>query len=195
MMQTAAPERSSLSENQRPLASFQLPDWKYAFVVPVTVVERFFAPLITLTLRLATGATDVIEGTSWPSASASCRRNGLALPDAPPGPRRWPGITLSMLLPMVAMSAVTCAVAPLPSVTMMMTDATPMMIPSAVNDDRRTFLRISRSARMMALISISGLPWTVLRSLRQFVRRSRRGHHETGSCARRRQPYRARASP
>src|SRR4030095_10602754 len=48
MMHTPAPERSSLSENQRPLASFQPPDWKYALVVPVTLVDRFFAPLITL---------------------------------------------------------------------------------------------------------------------------------------------------
>src|SRR4029450_6042828 len=47
-MHTAAPGGSSLSETQRPLASFHPPDWKYALVVPVTLVERFFAPLITL---------------------------------------------------------------------------------------------------------------------------------------------------
>ena len=48
MMQTAAPDRSSLSENQRPSASFQLPDSKYSLVVPVIVVDRFLAPLMTL---------------------------------------------------------------------------------------------------------------------------------------------------
>ena len=106
---------------------------KYSFVVPVIVVDRFLAPLITLRPTLETGATEVMDGTSRAKASTSCLRNGFALPEAPPGPTRCPGMTLSMLLPMLAMSAVTWAVAPLPRVTMMITDATPMMIPRAVN--------------------------------------------------------------
>ena len=108
-------------------------------------------PLMTLSPWLDTGATAVTAGTSRARRSTSCWWNGFALPDAPPGPVRWPGITVSRLLPRFAMSDVTTAVAPLPSVTMMITEATPMMIPRAVSDDRRTFRRISRNARMMAL--------------------------------------------
>jgi len=40
-------------------------------VVPVTFVERFLAPLITLRFMVATGAIDVTESTSRLSASIS----------------------------------------------------------------------------------------------------------------------------
>ena len=50
----------------------------------MTLVERFFAPLMTLRFNVATGAIDVTESTSRVSASISWRLNGLDALDAPP---------------------------------------------------------------------------------------------------------------
>ena len=149
MTQTAAPERSSLSENMRRCASVQLPR------LEVRIRRSGHASIgsrtaDTLSPTVETGAIAVTESPPPEHVRHPARRNGLELPDAPPGPTRWPGITVSRFAPMLAMSAVTWAVAPLPSVTMMITDATPMMIPSVVSDERRTFRRIPRRARTMA---------------------------------------------
>jgi len=52
------------------------------------------------------------------------------------------------LVPSLEISAVTCAVVPLPIVTMAMTAATPMTTPSTVRNDRRRLRLIARSASL-----------------------------------------------
>jgi len=59
---------------------------------------------------------------------------------------------------MLAICVVTCSVAPLPRVTIVITEATPMTIPSTVRKDRRTFRRISLRARRSVFQNISGPP-------------------------------------
>jgi hypothetical protein len=78
-------------------------------------------------------------------ASASASLNGAA-PELWPGPMRLPGASMSRLLPRLAFSSVTFRVAPLPSVTRMMTAATPRMMPSIVRMERMTLRRSSRKA-------------------------------------------------
>jgi hypothetical protein len=53
------------------------------------------------------------------------------------------------------MSLVTLAVAPRPSVTIAMTDATPMITPSVVRKDRIAFLRSAGMAMRNVVVIIS----------------------------------------
>ena len=93
----------------------------------------------------AVGATKLTPGTSSRSASTSAAANSLASSRMPPPLPRcsWPRMTISMLAPRLEMSDVTRAVAPLPSVTMTMTAATPITMPSTVSEDRMRLRRIA----------------------------------------------------
>ena len=73
------------------------------------------------------------------SLSSSGARRELAVA---PGPAGRPARTTSRLLPSLAMSALTFSVVPLPIVTMAMTAATPMTMPSRVRNERSTLRRI-----------------------------------------------------
>src|SRR3546814_18602478 len=57
------------------------------------------------------------------STSSGLNEGGLSPP--PPGPMRWPGRTISRLDPRLEICSFTAAVAPLPSVPMVATAATP----------------------------------------------------------------------
>ena len=72
----------------------------------------------------------------------------------PPPPKPWPRNTCSRFVPSFWMSACTCAVAPSPIVTIVITAATPMTMPRIVSDERSTLRRISRSASRMAFQNI-----------------------------------------
>src|SRR3990167_3431423 len=61
-----------------------------------------------------------------------------------------------MLLPRLEMSALILAVAPPPTVTMMITAATPITIPSTVRKERSALRRISRRARSSTSCHIAG---------------------------------------
>jgi len=88
-------------------------------------------------------------------ASASAIFNFSASERLPPGPRGpCPGLICNRLLPRLEISAVTWAVAPFPSVTMLMTAATPMTIPRVVSADLMTLRRISRRAKKTVSQSI-----------------------------------------
>ena len=66
---------------------------------------------------------------------------------AAPGPAGRPERTTSRLLPSLEMSALTFSVVPEPMVSMAMTAATPMTMPSNVRNERSTLRRIERSER------------------------------------------------
>ena len=156
-MHTALPERSSLSVNSRPAATRQFRTRKYSLVTPSTVVDQFWSPYMAVRRVDAVGATAASEGMSLERASASTALNGGAVEDCP-GPSRCPGLIRSRLLPRLAIWSVTCTAAPPPMVTMMITAATPMTMPSMVRDDRSTFRRISRMASNRAFHSIRRIP-------------------------------------
>ena len=102
-----------------------------------TSVWRAFARLMRCFL-VATGAMRAITGkTSRLIASASSTARRRRAIDAPPPPPRWPGRTVSRLLPVLKRCLPSSAVAPLPIVTMVITAATPMTMPTAVRDRAR----------------------------------------------------------
>ena len=114
--------------------------------VPVTTV----GPVVRLVRPpsppvLAIGATT--------AAAATCAADRVDVGDlegrravARRGRSRWPGITISRLLPRLEIWSETERVAPLPSVTIVMTAATPMTMPSMVRNERSRLRRIARSA-------------------------------------------------
>ena len=85
-------------------------------------------------LWLETGATAFAPARSAFRAATSRRVKGLASELARPGPN-CPGATNRRLLPSREISSLTWAVVPLPIVTMAITAATPMTIPSIVRVD------------------------------------------------------------
>jgi hypothetical protein len=76
-----------------------------------------------------TGATALRGAISLRIASTSCKVK-LGAAAVWPGPRCCPGESISTLVPMLAIWAVTRAVLPLPTVTKVITAPTPMMIPN-----------------------------------------------------------------
>ncbi len=124
-------------------------------------VCQFSFPRMAVAELLHTGATVRSAEISRSSASASASLNGAAR-DAPPGPRCLPGWIISRLLPMLEICSVTCLVAPPPSVTRMITAATPIMMPSIVRNERITLRRNSRNASNRAFSSIGCLPMIVI---------------------------------
>ena len=69
---------------------------------------------------------------------------------------RWPGRTFSRLVPRLEIWICTARVAPLPSVTMVITALTPITMPRMVRKERSRLRRIERSASNRVLSSISG---------------------------------------
>src|SRR5690606_36640877 len=97
---TALPERSSASVKVRPAASSQLPASKYSLVLPATAVDQLLAWYTAVADLVTTGATSLAPVIWLRTASTSALLNGA--PATEPGPKRWPGSTISRLLPMVA---------------------------------------------------------------------------------------------
>ena len=81
-------------------------------------------------------------------------RRRAAPPPPPPGPWRWPGRTISRLLPRLEICICTACVAPLPSVTIVITALTPITMPRIVRNERSRLRRIERSARNSVFSSI-----------------------------------------
>jgi hypothetical protein len=114
-------------------------------------VLQFFAPATTIALSDAVGAT-AFTLPIWvriASTSAILNAGGLALPSL--APKRCPGITISRLLPKAEIWSETDFVAPLPSVTMVMTADTPITMPRMVKNDRITLRLISFNATSSVL--------------------------------------------
>ncbi len=194
---TAAPAFSSFSSKPRPEASTQLLVWKYALVVPVMLVAQLRPLAITVTPARCSGATALMPPICVRMASASDSLNAAA-PAAPmPGPRRCPGRTISRLLPRLEIWSLTACVAPLPSVTIVITAPTPMTIPRIVRNERIRLRRISRSASRIVLNSIRPSPPRRPRTRPACApgcaRRARCGRRRRARCARRTRPSRDRA--
>ena len=118
--------------------------------VPTTAVVQFWFPKMALSDWVVTGATAAISEISVSMASASASLKSEA-PEAWPGPIRLPAVTMSMLLPRLAICCLTWRVAPPPMVTMVITAPTPITMPRMVRKERRTLRLISRRARRMVL--------------------------------------------
>ena len=172
-MQVAAPARCSSSSKVRPLASFQLPVSNQLLLLPVTLVAQLRPLPITVTPARPSGATAATPPICASTASASAALNDGAPPLPPPGPWRWPGRTISSLLPRLAICVCTAWVAPLPSVTIVITADTPITMPRIVRKERSRFRRIDRSASSKVLRSIRSQPRPPAgsRSRGQFGRR------------------------
>jgi hypothetical protein len=67
---------------------------------------------------------------------------------------RWPGLTSSRLVPRLEICVLMACVAPLPSVTMVITALTPMTMPRMVRNERSRLRRTERRASMKTLYSI-----------------------------------------
>ncbi len=157
MMQTAPPAGCSSSVNLRPDASFQLPVSNQVLLLPVTLVAQLRPLPITVTPARPSGATAATPPICAMIASASASLNDGAPPPppGPPGPWRCPGRTISRLVPRLEICICTACVAPLPSVTIVITALTPITMPRIVRNERNRLRRIERSARKSVLSSIS----------------------------------------
>ena len=190
-MQTALPDCSSASFQIRPAVSAHCWAMKNCAVVPFTVVCQLAALCTASTEDCACGATARTPATcSWIASTSDISKSGACAPP-PPRPKPWPGRICRMFAPRLEICSATAAVAPLPSVTMVTTAATPITMPSTVRKERSMCRRISRTARMMVVKNISRAPPLVVRSARCF-RSGRRGN---GRWSGHRPPCRARASP
>ena len=164
-MQTAPPTVSSSAVNSRPLSSAQLPASRNSLVLPRMVELQLLLPTTSVAPLLLIGARALIPAISLRTASVSARVKAGALMRSRPGPKPCPRLIISRLLPRLAICSVTCAVAPLPSVTMVITAATPIMMPSVVKKERRILRRISCSASLKAFPSISPNITTLLQQV------------------------------
>ena len=100
-----------------------------------------------MTVPCAIGATARTPRNCSRNSAMSRMLNGLAVLLDRPGPN-CPGRTNSTLVPSLAISAATFAVVPLPMVTMAITAATPMTMPSRVRNDRKALRRIACTASL-----------------------------------------------
>ena len=153
MMQTAAPESCSSGSNSRPLASCQLPVSNQALLLPVTLVAQLRPLATTVALVRPCGATAATPPICDAMASASASVN-CGTPPPPPPPMRWPGLTISRLVPRLVIFSSMACVAPLPSVTIVMTALTPMTMPRIVRNERSMLRRTERRASMKTLNSM-----------------------------------------
>jgi hypothetical protein len=115
-------------------------------VLPTTWVDQLRAPATATAPVLVCGATWRSPGSCAAMASASAWRKGGEPAESRLGPMRWPGRTISRLVPRLLIWSDTARVAPLPTVTIVITAATPMTMPSVVSTERSRLRRISRSA-------------------------------------------------
>ncbi len=203
--QTAAPARNSASVKTRPVRTVQLPVSSQALVLPITLVVQLRPPTTAVAAARASGATARMPPICCAITSASVSLKAGA-PVPPPGPMRWPGRTCSRLVPRPEIWFWMASVAPLPSVTMVITALTPITMPRMVRNERIRLRRMERNASSRVLSSISGLPhpnrpppagpmlhqrpvpWGV-----GWPHRCPPRHPQTARCAARTAPCRARA--
>ena len=123
-------------------------------------VFQFWLPNTTWAMVEALGLTAWTVGTSWAMASKSAALRVFMVPDPLriPQERRLPARIQRVLVPMAAISSWTCRCAPWPRLTMVMTAATPMMIPSMVRMERIMF----RPRDLREIFKIIQIPMTIL---------------------------------
>ncbi len=125
--------------------------------MPVTTVLRLSEPATTTADFCDTGAAASTPGTCALIAATSRASKARTSAREPPGPP-CPGRAKSRLLPRLPSSSVTRAVAPLPIVTMAITAATPMTMPSTVRKERTALRVIAMTASFRVSASIRRPP-------------------------------------
>ena len=118
--------------------------------MPWMVVDQLVLPTTTWATPRMVGAAATISGISALRARASATVSRISLPLAMRTPPRLraPDITMNRLLPRELIWRSISACAPAPTVTMAITAATPMMMPSIVSTLRiRLTRRASRATR------------------------------------------------
>src|SRR3954464_170350 len=113
---------------------------------------------MAVVLDCAWGATAVTPAIWWAIASTSSGLKFAGWGPPPPRPKPWPGRTWRMLVPSDEIDFCTAAGVAWPSVTIVTTAATPMMMPSVVRNERSLWRRIDRIARRKVVPSIILLP-------------------------------------
>ena len=117
-----------------------------SLVLPVMVLVQL-RPLATSVPPVRDSGAAAATPPIWVAiASASVSLKDGALVPPLPGPMRWPGRTCSRLVPRPEIWFCTASVAPLPTVTMVITALTPITMPSTVRKERIRLRRIERNA-------------------------------------------------
>ena len=147
---TLAPDWTSVSAKREPLSMTQLRMSKNSGDVPVRLVVQLRSSAVMVTLVIWAGAAQRTAGAwVWMALRSSQveRRKAPRKPPETPPVEVEPERTMSMFVPMAANTLETRAFAPSPTATIEMTEATPMMTPSAVRK-LRVLLRISAVTAM-----------------------------------------------
>src|SRR3989454_5958369 len=151
---------------ETPEVAGQLRISKYSGVTPVTEVVQFCSSLTIDAVERSCGAAWRTEGTSdWIAFRSSQVRVGSD-PNPPKTPRCEldPGRTIRRLVPIDEKACSTRAFAPSPITTMAMKAPTPMMIPSAVRNDRMVLRPRARNARRRTAHGLMAQPRTRARA-------------------------------
>ncbi len=148
MTPTLVAPRISRSVNIEPETSFQSRIFKYSGDSPAMVVDQLRPLAMACAEVVSSGLTATTSGTSRPMASASVSVRTLALPrpEFTPPARRLPAKMVSKFWPREEIWDWMRACAPLPRATIATTEATPMMMPSAVRVERILLRRNARNA-------------------------------------------------
>src|SRR5688572_16551424 len=150
MMQTLAPAVSSAGVKRRP-SSISMPRASMnSLLTPSTLLRQSWPLKIATTLRSTWPATNFTPAVCSRTAVTSRSSNG----------RIWPrsvliGKTKNTFEPSELICSSMSAVTPLPSVTMVITAATPMMMPSVVRKLLRMWRLISRNASSRVVPNMS----------------------------------------
>src|SRR5215813_3494017 len=153
---TRAAVRTSASVKNEPVATGHLRMSGYCSLTPVTPVFQFMLPATSCERAFTFGVTIETLGTSRLIASRSSTVNVLVPVSPVPlrtPPTFWaPALRKSRLVPMLSICACTEAEAPWPMLTIAITAATPMIIPSIVNAARILFRTSARNATFTIII-------------------------------------------
>ena len=145
---TLAALRTSRSVNMAPAETGQSRTPRYSGATPEMVVDQLRPLAMAWALVQTSGLMATMSRTSSLIASASCRVMLAALPspELTPAERLLPAKTSRRFWPRAETSPWILLRAPLPTATMATTEATPMMMPSAVRMERSLFRRSARKA-------------------------------------------------
>src|SRR5882724_3782764 len=164
---TVVPSRTTLvaasmsdAVNDTPDVTGQLRISKYSGVTPVTEVVQFCSSLTTEAVERSCGAAWRTDGTSvWIAFRSSQVKVGCD-PNPPNTPLcdDDPGRTIRRFVPIDENASSTRAFAPSPITTMAMKAATPMMMPSAVRNERMVLRPRARKATRRTAQGLMGRP-------------------------------------
>src|ERR1051325_8751606 len=150
--------RTSASVKNEPVATGHLRMSGYCSLTPVTLVFQFMLPATSCERAFTFGVTIETLGTSRLIASRSSTVS-VFVPVSPvplrtPPTFCAPALTNSRFVPILSICACTDADAPWPILTIAITAATPMMMPSIVNAARILFLTSARKATRMIISKV-----------------------------------------